>query len=421
MGSCGISRKNTSTIINNNNNVDKQTINPSTNVAPNPERTSTVNQNANQINRPSPENENSVEDEFKDMEEYENEWTGEGIKRIKAYKFLLPFDKLYKLRQDFWQSKLKKDKGKDKFWSVIKQACESDHYQSLALLSSAGIAPIENLKLLIDNNNNLYKVPNFCICEPLLKKEFIDKKVIKEEIIKVGIVEIYNNSKATYMKIPNNVDCLELKKCYADAKQIDLEKNKIRALYQGQEIKDDHTLGQHNIVNGSKIQFAIRKITIESISSEEDSPKEKASPKKINIEEASVNVNVNSSYDHFRSEFSNKLEEETITENKDYTKKEIRSELLENTKFCLTSNKNELNNIDIHDEEDLGKSAFSHEINYNNSNINDNIIQHNNLFSSNFIDNNCSAPPNQNFLAETKIDNQMKINDNYYDKIIEKK
>ena len=43
--------------------------------------------------------------EFKDFEEYNNKYIGEGIKRIKSYKCPMPYNKLNELREKFWKSK----------------------------------------------------------------------------------------------------------------------------------------------------------------------------------------------------------------------------------------------------------------------------------------------------------------------------
>lgn len=311
MGSCGISRKTTNSVILNNstnrvNQGDGSSSNfngPTTN-NPNNSNNNNINNNNNsnlrnlnnENNRnqpilPSPNTQNAntnsnmnninlnLDEKFKDLEEYENEFSGEGIKRIKAYKWNHPFDKLYKLRMDFWSSK----KDNKKIWATIKQACESDHLSAQGLLLSLGIMPVDGtMKMLIDNTDNIYEVPNFCINDPLHKKEIQEKNIVPVEILKIGIVDMFNPSKVSYIKIPNNVNCLELKKCYADAKKLDLHKHKIRAIYQGAEILDDQTLGQHNLKTNSKIQFAIRQLSDSEINKENEDKSPKSSVKKRN-------------------------------------------------------------------------------------------------------------------------------------------
>lgn len=42
------------------------------------------------------------DDQFQNMEEYENNYNGEGIKYMKGYKCGLAYDELYNLRIKFW-------------------------------------------------------------------------------------------------------------------------------------------------------------------------------------------------------------------------------------------------------------------------------------------------------------------------------
>lgn len=264
MGSCGISRKQTNSVIVNNSSVKSNVNNSGNNNEnnrnnnSNPNNVNIANTNNNANNKNTQNQTSKDTKEFKDLEEYEEDYSGEGIKRIKAYKWVEPFDKLYKLRMEFWASK----KENKKVWSTIKQACESDHLTAQGLLMSVGIMPIDgSMKVLIDNSDNIYQVPNFCINDPLHKKEIHQKDNVPVEVIKIGIVDMFNPSKVSYIKIPNNVNCIELKKCYAEAKKLDFHKHKIRAIYQGVEILDDQTLGQHNIKTNYKIQFAIRQLS----------------------------------------------------------------------------------------------------------------------------------------------------------------
>ena len=64
-----------------------------------------------------------LEDKFKDMPEYDGEkYRGEGIKKMKGYKYNKPIDELLKLREDFWNSKPQNKST----WKYLKQACLMD-------------------------------------------------------------------------------------------------------------------------------------------------------------------------------------------------------------------------------------------------------------------------------------------------------
>jgi hypothetical protein len=61
---------------------------------------------------------------FFDFPEWEGErYSGVGIKRMKGYKCDLPIDELNKLRDEFWESKIKINT----FWRNIRQGCILDH------------------------------------------------------------------------------------------------------------------------------------------------------------------------------------------------------------------------------------------------------------------------------------------------------
>ncbi len=253
MGSCGISAKSTNTIIVNNINKQQQSVIPRNEEQLNNNESERSDIPSNRVEKMK----SITDDKFKDLEEYDNDFSGEGIKKMKAYKWNAPFDLLYKLRLDFWMSK----KENKSIWAAIKQACETDHLSALGFLQSVGLQPIGGcMNQLIDNNDSIYIVPNYVINDPLYKKEVKKIEIAEPEVIHIQIVDIFNPSKSTTVKVPTNINCLELKKCFGKAKNIDLEKNKIRVLYQGSEILDEHLLIQHNIVNNSKVQFVVQQL-----------------------------------------------------------------------------------------------------------------------------------------------------------------
>ena len=81
-------------------------------------------------------------------------------------------------------------KENKKLWGVIKQACESDHLSALGLLTSVDISPIDAcINQLIDSEDKIYKVPNFCINDPLYKKELKKINMDDNEVIVINIVD----------------------------------------------------------------------------------------------------------------------------------------------------------------------------------------------------------------------------------------
>jgi hypothetical protein len=64
-----------------------------------------------------------LDENLRDMPEYEGDkYRGEGVKRMKGYKFHKPIDDLYKLREDFWSSKPQTKTT----WKYLRQACLMD-------------------------------------------------------------------------------------------------------------------------------------------------------------------------------------------------------------------------------------------------------------------------------------------------------
>jgi len=77
-------------------------------------------------------------------------------------------------------------------WQTIQRACETDHATAEFILLNAGFVCLENnMKCIIDTNSTLvFNVPNFCINDPLFKKEFNDNIVVEEKIIHVNLILI---------------------------------------------------------------------------------------------------------------------------------------------------------------------------------------------------------------------------------------
>jgi hypothetical protein len=65
----------------------------------------------------------SLEPKFRDMPEWEGErYRGEGIKRMKGYKFTKPINELNELREEFWENRIKQKL----IWRHLRQACLMD-------------------------------------------------------------------------------------------------------------------------------------------------------------------------------------------------------------------------------------------------------------------------------------------------------
>jgi hypothetical protein len=112
-----------------------------------------------------------------------DEYEGDGIKRIKAYKCDLTYNDLQKLRNDFWNYQRENKRS----WHIIRNACEADSFAAEQILMGAGFVCLEgNLKCVIDTNSEqVFIIPNFCINDPLNKSEEIDVNSIIDEVLNV--------------------------------------------------------------------------------------------------------------------------------------------------------------------------------------------------------------------------------------------
>ena len=181
---------------------------------------------------------------------------GYGIKQMPAYKCDLKIDELNKKREDFWSSKTKL-KSK---WKIIHQACIYDHINAEEFLYKNNIKTVEGcINMCVDNQGNIFRVPNYCINDPHFQLELLDKDEAKGEEIEIKLFDVVNQ-KQNKLSVLDNITGEELIKKYAAKEDIDLTKNKIRLLFGGGIIKDNETLFQHKVKNGYSIQICISPI-----------------------------------------------------------------------------------------------------------------------------------------------------------------
>ena len=194
---------------------------------------------------------------FPDMPEWgEGITKGYGIKQMPAYRCDLKIDELNKKREDFWSSKTKL-KAK---WKIIHQACIYDHINAEEFLFNNNIKTLNGcINICIDDQGNIFRVPNYCINDPYFKLELLNKDETNEENIEIKLFDAINQ-KQKKLKVLNSITGEELIEKYANEENIDLNKNKIRLLFGGGIIKENETLFQHKVKNGFSIQICISPI-----------------------------------------------------------------------------------------------------------------------------------------------------------------
>ncbi len=200
---------------------------------------------------------NTIEEqrlEFPDMPEWEGErYSGIGIKKMKGYKCDLPIDKLNKKREDFWDKRNDRDNDNFKIWRIINQACVYDELRSNMLLEEYGLTTESGcINHLIDSEGIHYHIPNYCINDPYFERQYKKKKNVEEKKVKIKVFEPMSNINEE-KTVNNTMTGKELKELFKKEHNIGDNFN-LRLFFAGMEITDDHSLYQHNLKNGFKIQ-----------------------------------------------------------------------------------------------------------------------------------------------------------------------
>ena len=123
----------------------------------------------------------------------------------------------------------------------------------------------DNLRevMILTNPEIVFKVPNYCICDPVFERDYEkikeENKDIAEEIIVVLLYYLAQN-KTIKIHATNKSKVIKLKEAFAKKMDFDLNKYKIRMLFRGQELLDENRLCYNKVENMSKIQVMANKI-----------------------------------------------------------------------------------------------------------------------------------------------------------------
>ena len=187
---------------------------------------------------------------------------GEGIKKIPAYKCDIPYDQLNSLREKFWDSRIRYKRA----WKVIRECCESDADTAVILLEAAEMACVkDNLReiMILSNPDIIFKVPNYCICDPVFERDYekikAENKNIESTKMKIILYYLAKN-KNVKVEATNKTHVKKVKESFAKKMKIDLNTHKIRLLFRGQELLDENPLYLNNVQEGSKIQVMVNEL-----------------------------------------------------------------------------------------------------------------------------------------------------------------
>ena len=126
-----------------------------------------------------------------------------------------------------------------------------------------------DLRKVVFNGKNeiIFKVPNFCITDPVFDRDYNKIKKNEENIEQKNIIIIicYVDDKNEKQEkkienITNKTMVIDVKIKFAEMMEINLEKNKIRFFYKGFELLDDNLLWYDNLENMAKIHCLINNI-----------------------------------------------------------------------------------------------------------------------------------------------------------------
>ena len=144
--------------------------------------------------------------------------------------------------------------GQNYIWQVIQQACIYDEYRANIVLEKYKLRTANGcINHIIDENENHYYVPNYCINDPFFEKELCNDEKDDEEMLKLVLFEVTQNIHVT-INISNHATGEDLKKKFRKETKIKKKKFNFRLFFAGSEIKDEHFLYQHKLSDDYKIQ-----------------------------------------------------------------------------------------------------------------------------------------------------------------------
>ena len=112
----------------------------------------------------------------------------------------------------------------------------------------------------LSNPDFIFKVPNFCICDPIFERNYdalkIQYKDLKEKQITIIIYYLEKN-KNIRIETTNKERIKNIKKNFADKINIKLDDYKIRFIYKGLELLDENLLCYNGVENMSKIHAIV--------------------------------------------------------------------------------------------------------------------------------------------------------------------
>ena len=117
--------------------------------------------------------------------------------------------------------------------------------------------------IVLQNPEYIFRVPNYCICDPVFERDYDQikeqNKDIEEKKIKIILYYLAQN-KNINLHATNKTLVKKIKEAFAKKMNIDLNTHKIRMLFRGQELLDENKLCYNKVENMSKIQVMVNEL-----------------------------------------------------------------------------------------------------------------------------------------------------------------
>lgn len=106
---------------------------------------------------------------------------------------------------------------------------------------------------IIDQSDNHYLIPNYCINDPYFEKELIVDEAVEEKQLRIKLFEVSENIEVV-LEVTNKTTGEELKKKFRKKTKVPLKEYGFRLFFAGNEIKNENCLYQYKVDNDYKIQ-----------------------------------------------------------------------------------------------------------------------------------------------------------------------
>lgn len=106
---------------------------------------------------------------------------------------------------------------------------------------------------IIDQCDNHYLIPNYCINDPYFEKELLVDNEVEEKQLRIKLFEVSQNIEVV-LEVTNKTTGEELKKMFRKKTKIPLKEYGFRLFFAGNEIKNDNYLYQYKVDNDYMIQ-----------------------------------------------------------------------------------------------------------------------------------------------------------------------